>query len=178
MIDQAQPRTMQLPGAGIVPRGRPTIDYKEYPKVMQHPQFQPGKPTEPMKHPSGFVYHGIGTPIRFPPVLVKNQSDEEYHASLGYVSGGKCDAAAFDRLVGNGQIPDQVAYKAIEYPKWVQGKLCQDSSEEAAWLQKISGASPADTLAAFAVPHPQPAETPEEKRARLLAELAAIHRLR
>ena len=126
---------MQVPGAGIIPAGRPTIDYKEYPKMMTHPQYQPGKPSDPIKHPSGFTYHGIGTPVRFPPVLVKTKADEEYHASLGYESQGKCDAAAFDRAVGAGQIPNQMTYKPLEYPKWVQGTLCNNAEEE----QKVLG---------------------------------------
>lgn len=139
MIDQTAQRTMLVPGQGLIPRGRPTIDHNEYPKMMTHPQFQPGKPSEAMKHPSGFTYHGIGTPIRFPHVLVKTPDDEAYHASLGYESQGKCDAAAFDRAVGAGQIPDQSAYKPLEYPKWVQGKLCNDRAQEDAWIAKCGG---------------------------------------
>lgn len=142
MIDQTAQRTMQVPGQGIVPRGRPTIDYEKYPMMMTHPQFQPGKPGPEIKSPHGFTYHGIGTPIRFPPVLVKTLSDEEYHRSLGYESQGKCDAAAFDRAVGAGQIPDQVAYTAIEYPKWVMGKLCNTREEEDAWILKCTPAGP------------------------------------
>lgn len=130
MIDQTAQRVMQVPGQGIIPRGRPTIDYKEYPKMMTHPQFQPGKPSPEVKSPHGFTYHGIGTPVRFSPVLVKTPDDEAYHASLGYESQGKMDPAAFDRAVGNGQIPDQVVYKAIEYPKWVLGKLVHSQEEE------------------------------------------------
>lgn len=135
MIDQTQ-RTMQIPGEGIVPRGRPTIDYKEFPKMMTHPQFQPGKPSPETKSPHGFTYHGIGTPIRFPPVMVKTSQDEEYHKSLGYESQGKTDAAAFDRAVGAGQIPDQTIYKPLEYPKWVLGKLVHSMEEEV----KLTGA--------------------------------------
>lgn len=137
MIDQTAQRTMQVPGTGLIPRGRPTIDYKEFPKMMTHPAHQPGKPSEPIKHPSGFTYHGIGTPIRFPPVLVKTPDDEAYHASLGYVGQGKTDAAAFDRAVGNGQLPTVAAYVPLEYPKWVHGKLCNDLVEEQAYLLKI-----------------------------------------
>jgi hypothetical protein len=135
MIDQTAQRTMQVPGAGIIPAGRPTIDYKEYPKMMTHPQYRPGKPSPEVKSPHGFTYHGIGEPVRFAPVLVKTQQDEEYHASLGYVSQGKCDPAAFDRAVGAGQIPEQVAHKPLEYPKWVLGKLCANAEEE----QKVLG---------------------------------------
>lgn len=151
MIDQAQPRTMQVPGAGIVPHGRPTIDFKEYPKMMTHPQYQPGKPSEPIKHPSGFTYHGIGTPIRFPPVLVKSKNDEEYHASLGYANPVKCDAAAFDRAVGAGKIPDATVYKVLEYPKWVLGKLCNDLAAENAWLVQ-NGQDPVGVAADAAQP--------------------------
>lgn len=142
MIDQTAQRVMQVPGQGIIPRGRPTIDYKEYPKMMTHPQFQPGKPSAEVKSPHGFTYHGIGTPVRFPPVLVKTPDDEAYHASLGYEGAVKCDPAAFDRAVGNGQIPDQVVYKAIEYPKWVLGKLVHSKEEE----DKLTGAQAAPAV--------------------------------
>lgn len=142
MIDQTAQRVMQVPGQGIIPRGRPTIDYKEYPKMMTHPQFQPGKPSPEVKSPHGFTYHGIGTPVRFPHVLVKTPDDEAYHASLGYESQGKMDPAAFDRAVGNGQIPDQVVYKAIEYPKWVLGKLVHSQEEE----DRLTGVQAAPTV--------------------------------
>lgn len=175
MIDQAQPRTMQVPGAGIVPRGRPTTDFKEYPKMMTHPQYKPGKPSPPIKHPSGFTYHGIGEPIRFPPVLVKHKADEEYHASQGYVSQGKCDAAAFDRAVGAGRIPEQVAYKPLEYPKWVQGKLCQNKEEADRWEAQCG--NPADAIMALTLPAAEPVPEPEtraEKLARIKRELAEL----
>ena len=147
---------------------------------MKHPQFRPGKPSEPIKHPSGFTYHGIGTPTRFPHHLVHNADDEEFYKSLGYESQGKMDAAAFDRAVGAGQIPDQVAYKPLEYPKWVQGKLVHSKEEEL----RLSGSSePAPELAvnhevATLLDQPgigdPPVETTEEKRARLLRELAEL----
>ena len=131
MIDQTAQRTMQQPGQGIVPAGRPTVDHKEYPKHMAHPQYQPGKPGPEIKSPHGFSYNAPGTPIRFPPVLVKTAAQEEYHKSLGYETVGKSDPDAFNRAVGNGQIPDHVAYVPMEYPKWVMGKLVNNAEEEA-----------------------------------------------
>jgi len=154
MIDQTAQRTMQVPGAGIIPAGRPTIDYKEYPKMMTHPQYRPGKPSPEIKSPHGFTYHGIGEPVRFPPVLVKTKQDEEYHASLGYESQGKCDAAAFDRAVGAGQIPQEVAHKPLEYPKWVLGKLCANAEEE----QKVLGGP---TMAQIVAENTEPALSEE-----------------
>lgn len=185
MIDQATPRTMQVPGAGLIPNGRPTIDYKEYPKMMTHPQYRPGKPTPPMKHEAGFTFHGIGEPIRFPPVLVKTQRDEEYHAAQGYLSQGKCDAAAFDRAVGAGKIPDATVYKVLEYPKWVLGKLCNDLAAENAWLVQ-NGQDPVGVAADAAPPEintevatllDRPDLAQAEIKAAVIAEVASDERL-
>lgn len=184
---------MQVPGQGIVPRGRPTTDFKEYPKMMRHPQERAGKPSPEIKSPHGFTYHGIGEPVRFPPVLVRSKEQEEYHLSLGYENPVKCSMEAFDRAVGAGQLPDQVAYKPLEYPKWVQGKLCNTHEEEEAWLVKC-GAVPtvqvvalstaADIVAATVAEVRELEDRPDiaatglenltQRRARLLRELAEI----
>ena len=195
MIDQTAQRTMQVPGQGLIPQGRPTIDYKEYPKMMTHPQYQPGKPGPEVKSPHGFSYHVGGTPIRFPPVLVKTPDDEEYHKSMGYESQGKCDAAAFARAVGAGQIPDHVAYKPLEYPKWVHGKLIHSREEEdrlfrpeTVLVTQEGSSEPAlNTEVATLLDRPDIAgppevdtsqhwldETTEQKRARLLRHLAEL----
>ena len=180
MIDQTAQRTMQVPGQGIIPAGRPIVNHKEYPKHMAHPQFQPGKPGPEVKSPHGFTYHVGGTSIRFPPVLVRTPEQEEYHKSLGYETVGKSDPDAFNRAVGAGQIPDHVAYVPLEYPKWVQGKLVHSKEEEL----RLSGSSePAPEPAvnhevATLLDQPgigdPPVETTEEKRARLLRELAEL----
>lgn len=181
MIDQTEQRTMLVPGQGIVPHGRPTVDHKEYPKHMKHPQFQPGKPGPEVKSPHGFTYHVGGTPIRFPDVLVRTPDDEEYHKSLGYEVIGKSDPAAFARAVGAGQIPDQTAYQPLEYPKWVLGKLVHSREEE----DRLTGVQPApatpevDTEVKTLLDRPDiaPAETRKEKLARLKREIAELEPL-
>lgn len=176
MIDQTAQRTMQVPGQGIVPQGRPTMDHKEYPKMMTHPQFQPGKPGPEIKSPHGFTYHTGGTPIRFPPVLVRTPDQEEYHKSLGYETLGKSDPDAFNRAVGAGQIPDHVAYVPLEYPKWVLGKMVHSREEE----DRLTGAQPAPALpethteVKTLLDRPDIAETREEKLARLKREVAEL----
>lgn len=178
MIDQTAQRTMQPPGQGLIPQGRPTIDFKEYPKMMTHPAYQPGKPGPEVKSPHGFTYHIGGEPIRYPPVLVKTPDDEEYHKSMGYESQGKCDAAAFARAVGAGQIPDHVDYKPLEYPKWVQGKLVHSREEENKLSQVVAIFAPSENEATRpdlpVLLAPSVEETTEEKRARLLKELAEL----
>src|SRR5579859_2074773 len=144
--------------------------------MMTHPQYRPGKPSPEVKSPHGFTYHGIGEPVRFAPVLVKTQQDEEYHASLGYVSQGKCDPAAFDRAVGAGQIPEQVAHKPLEYPKWVLGKLCANAEEE----QKVlGGPTMAQIVAEDAAPALNAEVAPEQTadKAQIIALEAKVDKL-
>lgn len=186
MIDQTQQREMLRPGQGIVPANRPATDFKEFPKMMTHPAYQPGKPGPEIKSPHGFTYHVGGEAIRFPPVLAMNEAQEEYHKSQGYVSQGKSDPAAFARAVGAGQIPNQTAYQPLEYPKWVMGKLCQNSEEEARQLEFMGG-SATEMIEKMSEPVTAeidpPAinvsqayldETKEQKIARLKAQLAEL----
>ena len=114
-------------------------EHTEYPKYMTHPAYQPGTaarevvpdPTQPWKK----AYIG-GTPIKNPPVLVKNEDDEAWHASRGYVSQGKSDAAAFARAVAAPVPMDD--YTPERYPMWVGDKLVHDEAEERAALGMVA----------------------------------------
>jgi hypothetical protein len=111
-------RTLSPPGNGIVRDTDPTDRHSEYPKHMAHPGFQPGKVGTEVKSPHGFSYHVGGEAIRFPPVLVMDADQEEYHASQGYVSVGKSDPAAFARAV-QAASPQAEEHVPDEYPKWI-----------------------------------------------------------
>lgn len=133
MIEQH--RTMELPGQGIVRDPGPNKKHEEYPKMMTHPAYRRGKPDVEIKEmnehgqPTGRLFYRGGESIRFPPVLVRTQADEEFHASQGYENPVKCDPAAFARLVADVEpVPEN--YAPIEYPKYVFGKIVNNVAEE------------------------------------------------
>lgn len=132
-------RTMLRPGEGIVPPGQPTQQHQEYPKHMRHPGFAPAEVGDKVKFGDpdgpGFVYHRGGKPARYPPVLVRGRDDEEYHLSQGYETIGSCTPEAFARLVQSTAPPIE-NHVAVEYPKWVGGKLVKSAEEEAALTGK------------------------------------------
>lgn len=131
MIEQQQ-RTLKRPGAGIIRDDDPSDQHSEYPKHMVHPGYQPGKVGTEVKSPHGFSYFVGGESIRFPPVLVMDADQEEYHASQGYVSAGKSDPAAFARAI-QAATPQAETHVPDEYPKWIAAlNRSVDSAEEEA----------------------------------------------
>jgi hypothetical protein len=118
---------------GIVRDAPPVQTHNEYPKMMSHPAFQPASVGTEVTSPAGFKHHVGGTPVRFPPVLVKNEDDEEYYAAKGYVSQGKSDPAAFARAVATAA-PVNTGYVPQRYPMWAGGVLVNNAEEEAAAL--------------------------------------------
>lgn len=147
MIEQ---RTMQKPGEGIVPPEQAATQHQEYPKHMVHDGYQPGQLGEVIKFGDqdrpAFTYRAPGTAIRFPPVLVLNEQQEEYHKAQGYRSIGKSDPAAFARAVATAA-PQVLDYKPVEYPKMVAGKTVNNAAEEAAALGLPPPAPPVVELA-------------------------------
>lgn len=129
-----QQRTMQRPGEGIVHATQPTQEHQEYPKHMRHPGFAPAEIGQKVKFGDpegpGFTYNQGGKPARYPPVLVHHATDEEHHKSLGYVVVGKSSAEAFLKAVQSNAPPIE-NHVAVEYPKWVNGKLVHSAEEEA-----------------------------------------------
>ena len=134
-------RTMQRPGEGIVRPNGAGPQHSEYPKHMVHPAFQPGKPDREVKvidpetgQPTWKLAYVGGTSIRFPPVLVMDANQEEYHASQGYVSIGKSDPAAFAKAV-RAAAPTAEVHKPEQYPKWLASlNRSVNSAEEEAEL--------------------------------------------
>jgi len=101
---------------------------------MAHPQYRPAEVT-PIEGTG--VLNPVtgeevrtdfqGTAERFPPVQVNNEDQEAYHASLGYQPAGKSDPSAYARAIAD----TPVSYVPQEYPKWVDGVLCQGPEDEA-----------------------------------------------
>lgn len=85
-------------------------EYQRYPLTMSHPHFQPSVITEVM---NGVIKDYHGTPVKFPPVVVNTEQDEEYHASQGYEPAGKIDPSAWIRAHETAADP---AYKPQKYP--------------------------------------------------------------
>ena len=132
-------RTLLRPGQGIVRPNGPATQHSEYPKHMVHPGFQPGKPDREVKvidpetgTPSWKVAYTGGKAIRFPPVLVRDEDQEAYHASQGYVSIGKSDPAAFARAVA-AAAPTAETHEPAQYPKWIAalGRSVDNAEQEA-----------------------------------------------
>jgi hypothetical protein len=121
---------MMIHHADAIDRGEaPAPEFVEFPKMMTHPAFEPARPAEEVKLPGGSIQFVGGTNIRFPPMLVQNQDQQDYYEAQGYVSQGKSDAAAFARA--QTQAPAPANYVPQEYPKWVGGKIVNDAEEEA-----------------------------------------------
>jgi hypothetical protein len=178
LLDQ---RVMQTPAQGIVTPAPPTRDHQQYPKHMRHPGYAPATVGDEVKSPHGFTYYRGGTSQRYPPVLVGNEIDEQYHLSQGYEVVGSCSPESFARLVQQDMTVIE-GHEPIEYPKWVNGKLVKSAEEEARLTgQPVPGSSEAageapaldtevNTLTVFT----PPVESKEDKRARLLRELAEL----
>jgi hypothetical protein len=131
-------RALQRPGQGIVRPNGAAITHSEYPKHMVHPGFQPGIAAKEISIPDPITgkpwrkaYVGDAA-IRFPPVLVRDEDQEEYHASQGYVSIGKSDPAAFARAVAAAS-PTAETHEPAQYPKWIAAlNRSVDSAEQEA----------------------------------------------
>jgi len=117
-----------------------TAEHQEYPKYMTHPMHQPSKMEKIQTvYPGGKVVEDTkGTAERFPPVMVNNADQEGIHAAQGYVAGGKSDPETFKRLVQAGaSSPGGGAYTPAEFPKWVNGVLCDDEAQEQAAMPLV-----------------------------------------
>lgn len=171
MLDQN--RTLLQPGQGIVRDAGPATNHSEYPKHMVHPGYRPGKAAKEVKlndeagNPGWKVAYVGGEAIRFPPVLVMDEKQEEFHKSQGYVSVGKSDPAAFARAVAAAAPPVET-HVPEEYPKWIValGRSVNNAEEEAEALrviaetQTITADSPRKVPEPF--PPPQPSREPSD----------------
>lgn len=149
-------------------------EYQEYPKAMVHPHYKKGEAhaipgTGRVDQRGQEIRMDFqGTADHFPPVLVHNQDQEEYHASKGYIPGGTMDASAFARGVAK---PIPPGYEPERYPMWVGGALVNDEAEE----HEARLAAGMDPLPETLTPEPglEPNEQPVEMAPDLAAQLAA-----
>lgn len=112
--------------------------YQEYPKMLVHPEHKDAIPDEHLARREGhtIITNTIpGSPEVYPAVFVKDAKEEEAWKAKGYGSPVKGDPEAF--------ISAQAAPKhdsrpgIIEYPKWVNGELAKDETDEARILAKV-----------------------------------------
>lgn len=139
-------------------------EFEKYPMLMAHPHYRPAKVsavegTGRINANGEEVMQDMqGTPEQFPPVLVNNEDQEEYHASLGYAPAGKSDPSAYANAVAD--TPNN--YVPVEFPKWVDGVLCETAEDEAEMRHAIAHRPP-----------PEPEEDEVDVKA-LLEEIAAL----
>ena len=107
-------------------------NFNEYPKHMTHPSYYPGDMGAQKTGAGGHVYWEGGKPARLTPVLVHNADDEACYEAKGYVSQGKSDPDAFARA--HAVAAELSNYVPIEYPKWIDGVLVNNATEEARHL--------------------------------------------
>jgi hypothetical protein len=105
--------------------------YQDYPKLMVHPGFQPATLGTSADERKGTPAK-IGQPVKFPPVTVNNEQQEEYHAAQGYGPAGKGNPAAF---VAAHSSPD-TPYHKQEYPKYVGDIVVNNEDEELAAIDR------------------------------------------
>lgn len=104
-------------------------DAQTFPVQMTHPAFRPAT--------LGMGEH-VGTPIKFPPVVVHDQKQYDYHTSQGYVPG-RPPPGAFDAVA-----PADPTEPGHEYPKWVRNAartkeaLVGSPAEEAAAVEQFA----------------------------------------
>lgn len=133
-------------------------DYERYPLTMVHPQH---RSPDLVKGEAGHQdpHRHVG---QFPPVVVRDQDQEDYHAAQGYQPAGRTDPAAWAKAHAEPPPPD---YRPQEYPKYVLGQLVNTAVEEAAVLK----APPIE-----ASPVSDDAEDLAAENARLKAEIEAL----
>lgn len=108
--------------------------YQRYPLTMQHPLYRPAvvgavATFEEMR--AGAMPEKQAAPAYMPPVTVANLEDEARHRSMGYETPGVPDPEAYEDAVTEWVDPHVVQ----EYPKWVDGTLCNDMAAELALLE-------------------------------------------
>jgi hypothetical protein len=136
--------------------------YQDYPKLMVHPGFQPatlGTSPDDRKGLPG----KIGQPVKFPPVTVNNEQQEDYHAAQGYTPAGKGNPAAFVSAHTSPETP----YHRLEYPKYVGEIVVNNEDEELAAIDRN------EQMAAAAEAKRLKAESEAAKEAKEPAELEA-----
>ena len=124
LIDHEDRIQRAAPATGEIP------PFEKYPLLMVHPGFTPANVGQPQRDGSGRITHHVGgTSLRYPPVQVHTQQDEDYYAGQGYVPSGKGDPTAW--VAAHTSPIDIGGFVPIQYPKWVIDREVQDEAEEA-----------------------------------------------
>jgi len=98
-----------------------TDTYEKYPLTMAHPAY---KPATISKGEAGAAH---GQPMKFPPVTVRDEMEQEYYEAQGYREAGHVDPSAWADQ-HSGPIPD--VHQAQQYPKWVEGRLVNSIDDD------------------------------------------------
>ena len=107
-----------------------------YPLTMTHPNYWPGYIGEEKIGAGGMKYYTGGLPARFPPVIVQDENQEEEYLAKGYVP-----SVSNPNLPPAHTTPPPTPGGFEEYPKWVNGVLCEDAEHEARVLGKAPAAA-------------------------------------
>lgn len=156
------------------------MTHQEYPLTMAHPAYQASK-SVPVPGTERFAPDGVtiiasdwqGSPEKFPPVTAVNADDEEFYISQGYARAGQSDPAAYATALA---APLPALYEPEEYPKWIDGVLCQ-SAEDAAEMQGAVAHRP-DSLEVGVTETIQTIDTVVQMTAADLAPVPDINALR
>lgn len=99
--------------------------FQRFPMWMRHPCEQAAVvSSDEQVLPNGqrvWVDAQPGKPLRFPPVMVQNEDQEEYHKAQGYVPANGNPTAFIKATVA----PDPPGYQHHEYPRMVNGRVEQ-----------------------------------------------------
>lgn len=156
--------------------------FEQYPLTMAHPNYEASKsipvPGTERRGPNGQILSQDyrGTPERLPPVTVHDLDQQEYYEAQGYQIVGKSDPAAYAKAHAS---PAPASHVPEEYPKWVNGVLCNDGAEAQAAESRRQAALHAEEVKAEDPQgeHPDMAEVMRQLRelAAQNAELKAAH---
>jgi hypothetical protein len=102
-----------------------TSGYKEFPKVLKHPDHSPprlvspaipGRASSAIPTDCGNGTEAVWQPEKFPPMTVANTTEEARFVAEGYVAAGTADPIAFDHCMNTGPTPPPREF--AEFPKW------------------------------------------------------------
>lgn len=97
--------------------------YEQYPLWLQHPGFQ------------GAVLStdgNLGSPLKFPPVLVYDDNQRAEYEAKGYEAKGVPDPKSFIKARSVEELPPDYDPNDNEYPKYVLGQIVNTRAQEEA----------------------------------------------
>ncbi len=109
----------------------PMTTLKEYPLMLQHPDFKEAVPEQTIAtvDEHGNLHHSIikAVPGQFPPWQVNTPEEEAAWSEKGYRRPGKYDPTAIKDAIASPHVPGRVAE---EWPKMVDGKVVDPRPKE------------------------------------------------